>query len=186
MHQQGKGKANKISGIPLPNSLSQTDESSVEPNRKEMINTFREDRRYDPYATDYFRDEEKRLEGLKGTAPAPGHEEWSEGLLDEANEPEDNPESLLTDETIQSEIIEDFGSAINMDDIIAPDSIISTADDDMLDFEPEELGTEEIMSEQLYETEALSEESYKDIGPHRSNQKCEPGPENGNAQNSEL
>ncbi|MBY0358239.1 MAG: hypothetical protein K2W82_09585 [Candidatus Obscuribacterales bacterium] len=175
MNQPGKGKANKISGIPLQGSLSQTDESSVEPNRKEQLNAFREDTRYEPYAHDYFRDESERLDKLGGSAPAAPDEHWSEGIADEANEFEEELEALHNqDESLQSELLEDFGSAITIGSIVDAEVEVPKSNlDDML--EPGEMTNEELMAEQ--ESEAITiieEQRAKDIGPHRGNQKGKP------------
>lgn len=188
MNQSGKGKANKISGIPLHGSLSQTDESSVEPNRKEQLNAFREDNRYEPYAHNYFRDESERLDKLGGSAPAAPDKQWSEGIADEANEFEEDIEALHDeDENLQSELLEDYGSAINMEAIVDAEAEVPKLNmDDSQDtsenneeelLEPGEMSNDEIMSNQQCETVA-EEERYEDIGPHRGNQKGDPGPEN--------
>lgn len=120
MHEEGKGKANSISGIPLSGGFTQIDEGSAEPNREEETNTFKEERRYEPYAHDYFRDETERLEKLSGSLPATPNEEWSEGLNDEANQ-YDNNLPMDQGEEIQSDLLEDFGSAVDLNKIADTD-----------------------------------------------------------------
>ncbi|HEY9679305.1 MAG TPA: hypothetical protein V6C76_14960 [Drouetiella sp.] len=96
---QGKGKANDISGIPLPGTLAQIEGQSIEPNRDEPPGAFKtetpeNDRR------NYFDDEEERLGNLETPFVAnKADDQWSEGLEDEENEFDDRSDDGLFPET---------------------------------------------------------------------------------------
>lgn len=135
-----KGKAMEISGIPLSGTMSQVENPAVEPNREEPVNAFREaDDNDESYARDYIRDEEERIGArLDGYISNKADESWSDGLQDEANEPED-----LSHEGMFPEIqplhldVSDQGEDDSMDVVLRPDTIEQQSDD-FTDFELKE------------------------------------------------
>lgn len=83
---EGKGKANSISGIPMPHTITQVQGKSVEPNRHEPEHVFRSDGTGEIYARDYFDDESERLGNLEGDyIAAKSDKNLSLGLHDEEN-----------------------------------------------------------------------------------------------------
>lgn len=100
---QGKGKANDISGIPLPGAIPQVEGQSVEPNRDEPEAAFQvnsDSEKAENFAHDYFDDEEERLGNLEAPFVAnKDDEEWSDGLADEENENDDMSDDGLLPET---------------------------------------------------------------------------------------
>jgi hypothetical protein len=128
-----KGKGLNISGIPLGGAgFSQEETPSAEPNREEPVNAFREvDDNDDSYARDYIRDESARLgPALGGYVANKADEQWSVGLEDEANEPED-----LSDEGMLPEIQplhidpNSPGEDDSLDLMLRPDTIDSESED---------------------------------------------------------
>ena len=83
---EGRGKANSISGIPMPGTIIQVQGKSVEPNRNEPEHPFKIDGTGEIYARDYFDDESERLGNLEGDYIAEkGDKNLSLGLQDEEN-----------------------------------------------------------------------------------------------------
>ncbi len=82
----GKGKANSVSGIPLPGTIVQVQGKSVEPNRKEPDKPFKIDGTGENYARDYFDAESARLGSLEDAFVIEKRDQtWSSGLQDEEN-----------------------------------------------------------------------------------------------------
>jgi hypothetical protein len=98
---EGQGKANSVSGIPMPGTIVQVQGKSVEPNRTEPDNPFNTEGTGENYARDYFDDESERLGNLEdGYVAEKGDQNWSAGLQDEENADEnavdaDDNEGLL-------------------------------------------------------------------------------------------
>ncbi len=98
---EGQGKANSVSGIPMPGTIVQVQGKSVEPNRKEPDKPFKIDGTGENYARDYFDSESERLGNLEdGYVAEKGDQNWSSGLQDEENVDEnavdtDDSEGLL-------------------------------------------------------------------------------------------
>lgn len=83
---EGKAKANSISGIPMPGTITQVQGKAVEPNRNEPEHPFKTDGTGEIYARDYFDDESERLVNLEGGYIAEkGDKNLSIGLHDEEN-----------------------------------------------------------------------------------------------------
>lgn len=83
---EGKVKANSISGIPMPGTITQVEGKTVEPNRHEPEHPFRTDGTGEIYARDYFDHESERLGNLEGDYVAEkGDKNLSLGLHDEEN-----------------------------------------------------------------------------------------------------
>ena len=75
-----------VSGIPMPGTISQLQDISVEPNRNEPENPFNLDDTGENYARDYFDDESERLAVIEGCClPEKDDQNWSAGLQDEEN-----------------------------------------------------------------------------------------------------
>ena len=131
-----KGKALDISGVPLPGGQSfiQIDNPCVEPNRDEPMNAFREGEiDAEEYAHDYVRDEQKRLGSLmEGYVANKDDEQWSVGLQDEENEPDDNSSEGLFAE-IQPLHIDPLSAAVAGEDdadiSLRPDTVDDLVDD---------------------------------------------------------
>jgi hypothetical protein len=82
----GEGKANPVTGIPMPGTIVQEQGKCVEPNRDEPDQPFKTDGTGENYARDYFDDESDRLNNLEHLyAPKKGDQNWSPGLHDEEN-----------------------------------------------------------------------------------------------------
>ena len=113
MSRKDKGKANPISGFPLPGSMSQEEGSSVEPNRDEPKKTLEHQDDGERYARDYFDDEEERLGDLSQPFVAnKDDEEWSVGIADEANpDIEQGSDSEIFPETEPLFVIPDSGDS---------------------------------------------------------------------------
>jgi len=145
MSSKGKGrqtgKGLSISGIPLPGGFSQEETPSAEPNREEPANAFKEAEDIDDsYGRDYIRDETDRLgPALGGYVANKADEQWSVGLEDEANEPED-----LSDEGLLPEIQplhidpRSLGEDDNLDMMLRPDTIDGDTDDFVGELEKEQ------------------------------------------------
>ncbi len=89
-HNQGKGKALDVSGIPLPNTIVQVDGQTVETNREEPSVSFKSETRENVGHT-YFSDEEERLGNIEEPfVNNKADQKWSEGLADESNLDEDD------------------------------------------------------------------------------------------------
>lgn len=125
----GKGKGSQISGIPMPNELTQYENLSAEPNRKEPQTRFDHSDRGENYAEDYFDAEEARLADLDGPVVANKVEpEWSEGMEDEQNSPELFDDEGLLPETQPLHVdLESEGEDDNPDFILSPDNIDQSA-----------------------------------------------------------
>jgi hypothetical protein len=83
---EGQGKANSVSGIPLPGTIVQVQGKSVEPNRKEPDKPFKIDGTGENYARDYFDAESARLGNLEDAFVIEKSDQtWSSGLQDEEN-----------------------------------------------------------------------------------------------------
>jgi hypothetical protein len=108
----GQGKANSVTGIPMPGTITQVQGKCVEPNRDEPDQPFKTDGTGEHYARDYFDDESERLNNLEDVyAPLKRDQNWSPGLHDEENAdknavegddtevflPEAHPERLRSD-----------------------------------------------------------------------------------------
>lgn len=123
---QGKGKANDISGIPLPGTLTQIEGRSIEPNRDEPNNAFKLDEPDQEFGHDYFNDEEERLGNLDGPFVAnKSNEQWSDGIADEANEADDADDEGLLPETqpLHVEVRPGLGEDDNYDTALNPDNV---------------------------------------------------------------
>lgn len=130
-----KGKGMELSGVPLPSGqFSQLDNPSAEPNRVEPVNAFKEEEDYDDsYARDYIREESERLGPLNGGYIAnKDDQEWSPGIEDEENEPDDASDEALFPE-IQPLHIDVLSKVVaNEDDpdiSLRPDTIDEISDD---------------------------------------------------------
>lgn len=129
-----KGKAMEVSGIPLSGTISQVENPSVEPNRDEPRNAFREDSDTDEsYTHDYIRDEEERLGNLAGGYVAnKADETWSDGLRDEANEPDlfDGEGMFPEIQPLHVDMEDDQpGEEDTLDMVLRPDNIEQQPDD---------------------------------------------------------
>lgn len=80
-------KSYHISGIPSTDSFSQLEDPGAEPNRDERGRLMHDSNDAQPYAHDYFDDEEERLDKIAGRETYARNESWApDGVTDEANE----------------------------------------------------------------------------------------------------
>jgi hypothetical protein len=124
-NQQGKGKANDVSGIPLPGAIPQVEGQSVEPNRDEPQGAFKTEST-DNYAHDYFDDEEDRLGNLQAPYTAnKADQEWSDGIKDEENEDDARDDEGLFPETqpLHVDPMTETGADDNADVMLRPTQV---------------------------------------------------------------
>lgn len=125
-HNQAKGKALDISGIPLQQTITQIDSTqTVETNRKEPDVSF-EQETPDNVGHTYFTDEEARLGNLE--LPYVGNkadEKWSDGIADECNEEDDDDDEGLLPETqpLHVDLMSGDGAPDNADVVLRPDNV---------------------------------------------------------------
>jgi len=127
---QGKGKANSISGIPMPGVLIQLQGQSVETNRDEEEGAFRRDDRGENYARDYFDDEEERLGDLDGPYIVnKDDQQWSDGLKDEENDEDlgDDEAILPESQPLHIDLALEAGMEDSLDLVLHPDNIDTAA-----------------------------------------------------------
>lgn len=125
-HNQTKGKALDVSGIPLQQAITQIDgPQTVETNREEPDVSFKDETPENVGHT-YFTDEEARLGNLE--MPYVGNkvdEKWSEGIADECNEEDDDDDEGLLPETqpLHVELLSGEGESDNPDVMLRPDNV---------------------------------------------------------------
>ncbi|HEY9732195.1 MAG TPA: hypothetical protein V6C89_09790 [Drouetiella sp.] len=125
-HNQTKGKALDISGIPLPGTIAQMDGAqTVESNREEPDVSFKEETP-DNVGHTYFTDEEARLGNLEMPyVNNKADEKWSEGLADECNEADDDDDEGLLPETqpLHVDVMSGDAKGDNPDVVLRPDNV---------------------------------------------------------------
>jgi hypothetical protein len=133
-----KGKGMATSGIPLSGGISQIENTSVESNRFEAKNAFKEgeetiDTR-DYAHRDYISDEEDRIGTVSDAYIAnKDDEEWSDGLEDEANLPDDFSDEALYPEIQPLHVDLGATAGLGKDDdmnmVLRPDTMDNQSDD---------------------------------------------------------
>ncbi len=122
---QGKGKANHVSGIPLPGTIAQVEGQSAEPNRDEPQGAFKTESG-ENYAHDYFNDEEERLGNLEEPFVANKSDQvWSDGIADEENEVDEGDDEGLLPETqlLHVDLQTEVGDDDNQNLMLRPDNV---------------------------------------------------------------
>lgn len=125
-HNQTKGKALDVSGIPLQQTITQIDGAqTVETNREEPDVSFKSETPENVGHT-YFTDEESRLGNLEMPYVSNKvNEKWSDGIADECNEEdEDDDEGLLPEtQPLHVDLLSGDGEADNPDVVLRPDNV---------------------------------------------------------------
>lgn len=125
-HNQAKGKALDISGIPLAGTITQLDGAqTVETNREEPGVSFINETPENVGHT-YFSDEEARLGNLEMPyVNNKSDEKWSDGIADECNqEEEDDDEGLLPEtQPLHVDLMSGGGKGDNPDIVLRPDNV---------------------------------------------------------------
>lgn len=127
-HNQVKGKALDVSGIPLQNTIAQVDSAqTVETNRKEPDVSFKEETPENVGHT-YFTDEEERLGNLEAPYVSnKANDKWSDGLSDESNPDiidEDNDEGLLPEtQPLHVDVASVMSGTDDADIVLRPDNV---------------------------------------------------------------
>jgi hypothetical protein len=122
---QGKGKANDVTGIPLPGTIPQVEGQSVEPNREEPQGSFKTESA-ENYAHDYFDDQEDCLGDLEAPYTANKDDQrWSDGIKDEENEEDVSGDEGLFSETqpLHVDQTNEIGADDNADVMLRPTQV---------------------------------------------------------------